>query len=817
MAHGQGMLGIQQSNYSGVTSLGLQPANVVDSRFKVDLNIFGFNGMMYNNFLSVSSKDFNRLLNSTEADSTFTNGFWENNVAKRFNGKPKSVFLNMEAYLPSVMISMSDKDAIAFTWKNRTFVNLDGLEDSLARLSVLDFDLEDLWIENITNEYLSLQMMSWVEYGATYGRILMDKDEHFLKAAGTVKLLQGLFAAYMQAEDLQYEFLNEDTVSIFQSDFFYGHSQGFDPFNPAEPFRNYRFDGRPGLGLDLGVVYEWRPDWKEYKYEMDGRDNLWRKDKNKYKLRAGLSITDLGWIRYNKGAESGDFKADVGLWNFRNISATEMQDINDTIFSKFTRLPNDKDYFRMALPAAISTQIDYHIWNDFYVNFTGFWAIHRRKDANKVHHFTNYSLTPSYDFKWFGFALPLSYSLYTTFRAGMAMRLGPVFIGTSDIRSITGGKNLFGTDFFLAFKVPIHHRHPKDRDGDKVSDEFDDCKDIPGVWTFKGCPDTDGDLIQDTEDQCPAEAGLVEFGGCPDTDRDGIPDKEDKCPTEPGKKELQGCPDTDEDGIIDIEDRCPNLKGLAKFEGCPDTDEDGIQDSDDDCPTEPGPESNFGCPELVKLHLVDMQGNIIASVAPDENGRFVFENLPLDRTYLFLMEGFDESELGNSINVVIRNIDGEHAIVANLDEDSGFFIYRHIAAKEEKLELMEVEEPELIVLTQEEEEIVKKAFDNLEFATGKSIIKPESFEALNELLELLKKKPEWKLQLDGYTDNVGSASANIILSKKRAEAVKFFLTSRGLEQDNVKVFYHGPRKPIADNSTEEGRQKNRRVEMKIVD
>ncbi len=181
------------------------------------------------------------------------------------------------------------------------------------------------------------------------------------------------------------------------------------------------------------------------------------------------------------------------------------------------------------------------------------------------------------------------------------------------------------------------------------------------------------------------------------------------------------------------------------------------------------------------------------------------------------MEGFDESELGNSINVVIRNIDGEHAIVANLDEDSGFFIYRHIAAKEEKLELMEVEEPELIVLTQEEEEIVKKAFDNLEFATGKSIIKPESFEALNELLELLKKKPEWKLQLDGYTDNVGSASANIILSKKRAEAVKFFLTSRGLEQDNVKVFYHGPRKPIADNSTEEGRQKNRRVEMKIVD
>jgi outer membrane protein OmpA-like peptidoglycan-associated protein len=807
----QGYLGINQSNYGGVTTLGFQPANVVDSRFKVDLSILGGNVVVYNNFMSLSSKNFHALL-AGNADTAF----WEEDVMKRYNGKPKSVFMNIDMQLPSVLVSISEKEGIGFSWRHRTFVNVDGIEDSLAQLAVVDFDLEDLWIERISNQYLSVQMMSWVEYGATYGRVFMDNGEHFLKGGATLKLLQGLFAAYMQVEDLEYEFLDNDTVSIFQSDVYYGHSPGFDLFNPAEPFRNYRFDGRPGLGLDLGVVYEWRPDWKDHKYEMDGRDNLWRRTKNKYKARAGLSITDLGWIRFKKGAESGDFRADVALWNFRNISATQMQDINDTLFSKFTRLDSDKDFFRMALPTAISIQGDYNIWKSVNVNFTAFWAVNRKSDANKVHHFSNYSLTPSFDHQWFGFAIPLSYSPYTTFRAGMAMRLGPVFLGTSDIRLITGGKSIYGADFFFAFKVPIHHHEPKDKDGDKVSDPFDICKEIPGVWTFKGCPDTDGDLIQDTEDACPAEAGLVEFQGCPDTDRDGIMDRDDACPVVAGLKELQGCPDTDEDGLPDHKDKCPKVKGIEKFEGCPDTDEDGIQDSEDDCPTEPGPESNFGCPELVKLHLVDTQGNIIATVSPDENGTFVFKNLPLDRTYLFLMEGFDDAELKSSINVLIRNIDGDHAIVANLEE-SGYFVYRYIASEKETLEVIEVEEPELIVLTAEEEEIVKKAFDNLEFATGKAIIKQDSYVSLSELGELLKKKPEWKLQLDGHTDNVGNASANMILSKKRAEAVKFYLTQQGIAEDRIIANFWGQTKPIADNTTDEGRQKNRRVEMKIVE
>jgi outer membrane protein OmpA-like peptidoglycan-associated protein len=80
----------------------------------------------------------------------------------------------------------------------------------------------------------------------------------------------------------------------------------------------------------------------------------------------------------------------------------------------------------------------------------------------------------------------------------------------------------------------------------------------------------------------------------------------------------------------------------------------------------------------------------------------------------------------------------------------------------------------------------------------------------------LKKKTAWGLQISGHTDNVGDDQKNLILSKKRAEAVKAFMVSQGIEGTRLNPLYFGETMPIATNDTPEGRQKNRRVEMKII-
>ena len=77
-------------------------------------------------------------------------------------------------------------------------------------------------------------------------------------------------------------------------------------------------------------------------------------------------------------------------------------------------------------------------------------------------------------------------------------------------------------------------------------------------------------------------------------------------------------------------------------------------------------------------------------------------------------------------------------------------------------------------------------------------------------------KKDWKLQIAGHTDNVGNDQVNLILSKKRAEAVRDYLVSKGVPADRIRTLFFGETQPIASNDTEEGRQKNRRVEMTIV-
>ena len=81
---------------------------------------------------------------------------------------------------------------------------------------------------------------------------------------------------------------------------------------------------------------------------------------------------------------------------------------------------------------------------------------------------------------------------------------------------------------------------------------------------------------------------------------------------------------------------------------------------------------------------------------------------------------------------------------------------------------------------------------------------------------MLAKKPNWGLQISGHTDNVGDAQQNLVLSKKRAEAVKKFLAGHGVDALRLSVLYFGESMPVASNDTPEGRQKNRRVEMVII-
>lgn len=121
---------------------------------------------------------------------------------------------------------------------------------------------------------------------------------------------------------------------------------------------------------------------------------------------------------------------------------------------------------------------------------------------------------------------------------------------------------------------------------------------------------------------------------------------------------------------------------------------------------------------------------------------------------------------------------------------------------------------EKIVITEEDNRIVKEAIQNLEFDFGKATIKPSSYPALNRVADLLKRK-HLNLKLSGHTDNVGNKERNIALSRERAEAVKDYLVTQGANASKIEAIGYGMSQPIATNKTAAGRQKNRRVEFYI--
>jgi len=649
-----------------------------------------------------------------------------------------------------------------------------------------------------------------------------------LKAGISIKALQGLQSAYLYVNNLDYEIHSDSTLSLYNAEIQYGHSSNFEA---SQNNANYRVVSNLGLGFDFGVIYEWRPDYAKHKHDMDGETNVWKRNENKYKLKVGVSMTDLGGVKFSKGGKSGDFTANTSNWDISKLDfgTTPIAALDDTLSARFGGTVNGANY-KMNLPTAFSTQIDYHIWKDLYINQTNFIAFGFNSNPNKVHDFTTISVTPRWDHRIAGVSIPISYNSIMGTRTGIALRVGPVTLGTSSMYPYraflrgngSGEKDITGLDAYVLVRIPIAYKRIKDRDNDKVSDHKDQCKKVPGTWEYRGCSDRDGDHIRDEEDDCPDVPGLANLHGCPDKDGDGVTDLKDDCPEVAGVVELKGCPDKDGDGITDSKDDCPEEKGLANFNGCPDRDSDGVMDRTDDCPDTKGLVQYNGCPDTDGDNIIDkvddcptvygiaeLKGcpaaqlthfNIDTQIEKVTQGGGVYSygNNVDTKTAKFKLEGYNADTV-KTVFVTAPNLRGKNAY----READGFFRF--------------AKEAEVIILKEEEKQVMKKAFENLEFKSTSDIILSSSYTSLNELAQLMAVNPSWKLRISGHTDNVGNAASNKDLSKRRSESVKKYLVSKGIAVDRFEVLYFGAEKPIAPNDTPEGRARNRRVEMLLVE
>ncbi len=233
--------------------------------------------------------------------------------------------------------------------------------------------------------------------------------------------------------------------------------------------------------------------------------------------------------------------------------------------------------------------------------------------------------------------------------------------------------------------------------------------------------------------------------------------------------------DTDGDGIFDDKDKCITVPGVAKYDGCPvpDTDKDGLNDDDDKCPAVPGLARYQGCP----IPDSDKDGiNDEEDKCPQVAGVARYQGCPVPDT------------------------DGDGV---NDEEDK----CPNLAGTKENQGCPEIQG--------EIKKTVDYAASNIYFVTGSYKLLSKSYKGLNEVVTIMKNNPETKLTIDGHTDNVGTDEYNQTLSDNRAASVKAYFISKGIDETRLNSAGHGETSPVADNNSAAGRQKNRRVEMKL--
>jgi len=544
-----------------------------------------------------------------------------------------------------------------------------------------------------------------------------------------------------------------------------------------------------GAGIDLGATY-----------------------KPIEQLTLSLALVDLGFIHWNRNSKNMAYSIDYEFNGF-NLDGGNLEsiDFDHLLDSVFTALEESVHYdtkgtspFTTSISPKLNIGAEYGFWDyKLSLGILSRTMLHK----SKLYEELTASITgrPA---NWFN--MSLSYSImngrFSNVGAGIGLRTGIInWHLSADYVPLVLAK--YKNDSFemplpyntkglnLAFGVNFVFGNRQDKDRDKVPDKYDLCPDTPKKVKVdaRGCPlDSDGDGVPDYLDLCPDTPvevnGMVDKNGCLlDSDGDGIPDYLDKCPDTPkgaySTIDKDGCPlDSDGDGVPDYLDLCPDtpieVNGMVDENGCPlDSDGDGILDYLDKCPDTPkeanGMVDENGCP-------LDSDGDGIPdyldkcpNTSKEAKGMVDENGCPLDS---------DGDGIPDYLDYCPRT--------PGVKSNNGC--------------------PEL---KREVRNLFQKALQGIAFESGKDVIKQSSYSILDQIAQVMVENSTYMLEIQGHTDNVGKKESNLMLSEKRAEAVRNYLVRKGVNPLRLLFIGYGDERPVDTNATAAGRAKNRRVEF----
>lgn len=448
LANAQEMWGISNSNYAGNMGIFLNPSSIVGAPYKYEINLIALDVFLQNNYVYVPKKD-GIILNA------ITGNVGDENIAQdNYDGRNTNAFGHLLLIGPSYIRNLDEK-----AWGiHSAYRNEFSLQNAPSHFSKFVYEKyeypQGFGIRNSSDRF-NAAWLGWVEVGGTYGKVLRESENHYLKAAATVNLLVGMNAAYLDIRNFDYTVLDTSVMVLHNVDATFAHSSGNSGSGAIFGFRGL------GLGTTLGLTYIHKRRTSGYECRKIA-DNV-----KKYNYRIGVSLMDLGLIHFFKDATKLEASTSSDrIWNGIDSANAKSTDelgilLSNQINGSYTA---ESKNFSMITPTAISIQFDYAFTPRVFANAS--WVNRLHFAPNQIARGNQLNLSLRYEKRRWEVNGNVSLFEYQRPAMGVGFRYAFFVIGTDRLLEWINLSDVYTFDFFFGIKFNLCNLTLRSRDPD---------------------------------------------------------------------------------------------------------------------------------------------------------------------------------------------------------------------------------------------------------------------------------------------------------------------------------------------------------------
>jgi hypothetical protein len=422
----QDMLGVANSNFAGSTGMQLNPASMMLTPYCWEVTLVTFDLSVENNYMGIIKNKKSMLMSDASPDiveDRIVNDYYTNTN--------KNANVHFILQLPS-FIYKTDEWAFGFRPLLRNDLDVRNIPASIARLSYLGLKRANLEGTNVKLDDLTVGGLAWMQYSFSAGHQLQRNDERVVLAAASLNFLNALEGAYVKLNSGTMSIPDDSTLSL-------NNLEG----TAAQAINtNLSLLRCNGISTDVGVEYIFNPGRVKYK---DGKEKMGKK----YNYRLGISIIDLGFVKFNEASNFNFTDASVTYMNPTSLKANGIEGVDSLIGASVQTNPTSS--FRMALPTSLNVQYDKALSSRVYFNVSAVQRI--SMPMPQVRRPNSVSMSLRYETPFFEIGLPYSCYDYYRHRVGFAMRYRFFFAGTDKLGTFVGSRDITGLDVYFGIKL----------------------------------------------------------------------------------------------------------------------------------------------------------------------------------------------------------------------------------------------------------------------------------------------------------------------------------------------------------------------------